>query len=693
MATFNTAFGTLPSPATQLFGGNAGGGVAGAPPVEPKTQTQRSQKGMAPGTTPTFAQLQQQGQARPAPAAGMAPAAALAPQQPPMLSALNTQLNQPAPQQPAQQPAAQRQFTPQELTAARERFKSLQDTGIANINTAAAQWGQGVKDSPINVGGSISNFLEQTRGGGSSMGGGGIATGGSYGASYDENGLPTATWTPLGGVAQTIRQDFPEDLDREALAAAQAEDDAAAAAQPQQAQMASSGEMAPAEYSTAQQLPAYQSSGAFGGSSQAQALRSRLEQQLNDLSQNEAQIQGQSYAALRKAKMDEMGAEFGAQRSQLEEDLARRGLAASTIGGGRYGDLAGQQARATASFEADLLKQQAEAEAENRKVYLSGMSELAGMAGQQDLGAFEANLKSRQADADISLRTQELQQKAALEGRSLNLQEARDLATKEYQGGQLQQGYAEISSRERMSASDIASRQQMQQSQFGFDREQSALERSLRETMQTRQLTSEEKRQLDQLTEDKRRNLAGESQAAAELAERKRSGQEGEKIQREQLGEDKRRNEALEKVQTGELTLRQGTAVSQLISDIYGGRVPAESWEAALRAMGLDPTKFVGLKPAAKEKEKEKEPEKEKEKEKDKPGDPDKADKGVGTGDGRNAEGNTSYTSQPINLNTIPNNLNNYSVGQTFNYQGVLLTLRADNMLYDSNGKRFMTGE
>ena len=63
MAT-NTAFGVLPSPITQLFGGNAGGGMAGAPPVKPKTQAQPAQQGMAPGTMPTFAQLQQQGQAR-----------------------------------------------------------------------------------------------------------------------------------------------------------------------------------------------------------------------------------------------------------------------------------------------------------------------------------------------------------------------------------------------------------------------------------------------------------------------------------------------------------------------------------------------------------------------------------------------------------------------------------------------------
>ena len=600
MAT-NTAFGTLPSPTTQLFGGNAGGGMAGAPPEKKKPA---AQQGLAPGTTPTFAQMQQQGQARPAPAASMAPTAAPVPQQPPMLSALNTQLNQPAPQQPAQPLAVKRQFTPQELASARERFKGLQDTGAANIRSASAQWGQNVAGSPINIGASISNFLADTGGGGSSMGGGGLATGGSYGVGYDENGLPTATWTPINGAPQTIQQAFPEDL-RAALDAARAEDDAAAAAQPQQAQMASSGEMAPAEYSAAQQLPAYQSSGAFGGSSQAQALRARLEQQLNDLSQNEAQIQGQSYAALRKAKMDEMGAEFGAQRSQLEEELARRGLAASTIGGGRYGDLAGQQARATATFEADLLRQQAEAEAKNRQVYLSGMSELAGLAGQQDLGAFEANLKSRQADADISLRTQELQQKAALEGRSLNLQEARDLATKEYQGGQLQQGYAEISSRERMSASEIASRQQMQQSQFGFDREQSALERSLRETMQTRELTSEEKRQLAQIDANKALQTDQQTfQSSQSDLERKLR----EKLQTEQLTADEKRqlaqitaNNALQegqqKWQAGQTTAgnkfqaEQSELDRKLRAQLSGDEIKAAA-ERFNKQFGLDEKRF-----------------------------------------------------------------------------------------------------
>jgi hypothetical protein len=55
--------------------------------------------------------------------------------------------------------------------------------------------------------------------------------------------------------------------------------------------------------------------------------------------------------------MENLSAQFGAQRQGLEEEMARRGLAASSIGAGRFGDLAGQQARAQAQLEADLLQQ------------------------------------------------------------------------------------------------------------------------------------------------------------------------------------------------------------------------------------------------------------------------------------------------------------------------------------------------
>ena len=64
------------------------------------------------------------------------------------------------------------------------------------------------------------------------------------------------------------------------------------------------------------------------------------------------------YNTTRDAMLANLRAQFGAERPALEENLASRGLAASSIGAGRLGDLAGQQARAMATLEADLLAQE-----------------------------------------------------------------------------------------------------------------------------------------------------------------------------------------------------------------------------------------------------------------------------------------------------------------------------------------------
>lgn len=60
----------------------------------------------------------------------------------------------------------------------------------------------------------------------------------------------------------------------------------------------------------------------------------------------------------RQAALANLEAQFAGQRQSLEEDLARRGLSASSFGAGRLGDLGGQQARALASLEADLASQE-----------------------------------------------------------------------------------------------------------------------------------------------------------------------------------------------------------------------------------------------------------------------------------------------------------------------------------------------
>jgi hypothetical protein len=62
---------------------------------------------------------------------------------------------------------------------------------------------------------------------------------------------------------------------------------------------------------------------------------------------------------MRRVALDELDASFAARRAALNEDLARRGIYASSgeLGAGaRFGDLEGQYARARAGLEADLLQ-------------------------------------------------------------------------------------------------------------------------------------------------------------------------------------------------------------------------------------------------------------------------------------------------------------------------------------------------
>jgi hypothetical protein len=155
-------------------------------------------------------------------------------------------------------------------------------------------------------------------------------------------------------------------------------------------------------------------------------MMQQLQQQLQQMQGAPSRFDDPAYKASRDAALANMEAEAGAQRSKLEEEMASRGLASSSISGGRYGDLAGQQARARATMEADLLKEQAQTSAQDRQTLLSSMGDLAKTAGAQDLGAFQANIESMKASGQLDMAAKELMQRERLEGRSLDLQQARD---------------------------------------------------------------------------------------------------------------------------------------------------------------------------------------------------------------------------------------------------------------------------
>ena len=151
-------------------------------------------------------------------------------------------------------------------------------------------------------------------------------------------------------------------------------------------QMQQAGQARPAP--AAPQTGTYQP---YQGSQQAQAARAPMLQSLQAQLAQPTRFDTDAFNQIRQAQQQNLNAEFGAQRSQLEEEMARRGLSASSIGAGRYGDLAGQQARAQATMDAELLQQAAQTQAQDRLASLQAAGQFADLAGSQDLAEFEAN--------------------------------------------------------------------------------------------------------------------------------------------------------------------------------------------------------------------------------------------------------------------------------------------------------------
>ena len=587
----NTAFGTLPSPTTQLLGGNAGGGVAGVAPEKKKPVV--AQAGTAAGTAPTFAQLQQQGQARPAPqqppAQGEASNAT-----PPMLAQLSSNLKEPeqAPAEPWRGQVSQgfqqrmsdqtAQATPQSVALA----MSKGDFGPRrSVNVAGRQ-----------------------------------ITPGSVGMSGNQKVI----YTEDGGMRPYT------DADREA----------------EVLEIQARGELPGSpEAAIREQLlndPAYADvlvkvRGMLASASNQQAGPSRPSTTANQF-QDELMQQLRAFGAqgttdtpemqqLRASRRADIEAEFGAKSSELNEEMARRGLSASSIGAGRYGDLAGQQARAITSMETELQSQAAKEAAENKRFYLQQMMGLSGQLSTGELEQSKLSLQERQVNADIDYRAKELQQEASLKGRELNLQEARDIASNEHQRGQLALGYAdigskeklseselaarermssaEIGSRERMTQAEIGSREQMQKLGFTFEAGQSQLERDLRSQLQAGQITAEGQRQLNQIEANRALQTDAQTfQGAQSLLER----QLREKMQTAELTATEKNQlkqiEASKSLQEGQQAWQAGetekgnkfsAAQSQLDRDLRaqlsGDEIKAAS-ERFNKQFGLDEKRF-----------------------------------------------------------------------------------------------------
>jgi hypothetical protein len=107
------------------------------------------------------------------------------------------------------------------------------------------------------------------------------------------------------------------------------------------------------------------------------------------------------FERLKAAQEANLRAEYGAEQTRLNEELARRGLSASSIGAGRMGDLAGQQARALATMQASLLGEQAKLRQQARETGLATMSDLTRTMLTNEQAQAETRLKEQLGMSEI----------------------------------------------------------------------------------------------------------------------------------------------------------------------------------------------------------------------------------------------------------------------------------------------------
>jgi len=209
----------------------------------------------------------------------------------------------------------------------------------------------------------------------------------------------------------------------------------------------------------------------YGGSQQAAQTREALLAQIQQQLAQPTRFDTDMFNQIRQSQAANLQSEFQGQQQFLNEEMARRGISASSIASGRFGDLLGQQARALSDLDSRLLQFAAETQAQDRLASLRGGMDFAELASSQDLSEFEANrvgqaqrfqeelqsarfgeemrqfdvqqalaellgvgglgLQTEQVRGDLNLRARQLQQDAFAQGRSLDLQEARDMAQRE----------------------------------------------------------------------------------------------------------------------------------------------------------------------------------------------------------------------------------------------------------------------
>lgn len=129
--------------------------------------------------------------------------------------------------------------------------------------------------------------------------------------------------------------------------------------------------------------------------------------------QNPSPYSSQALQAARASGTAQLEQQFGAQRKSLDEEMARRGVGASSIAGGYYGDLEGQQANAQAGLESSLLTDMANRNANDQAVALGAGQGLYNAQGQQGLGYAQLGLQNSLGGGALGLGAAQLNQQGS----------------------------------------------------------------------------------------------------------------------------------------------------------------------------------------------------------------------------------------------------------------------------------------
>ena len=345
----------------------------------------------------------------------------------------------------------------------------------------------------------------------------------------------------------------------------------------------------------------------YGGSQQAQQARTGMLGQLQQQLAQPTRFDTEAFKQIRAAQSAQLGAEYQGMQSQLNEELARRGLSASSIGGGRMGDLAGQQARALAQLDAQLLQQAAQTQAQDRLAAMQAAQGFAELAGSQDLAQFEANRVAQAAQFQQGLQQAQFEQGqtefergqalAAAQAQQAGGQAAMDLALRRQLGlGELGLSERRQTAQEQQFGQTLAEQVAARQQQAGFTgRELDLRAQQLQQEAATqgRQLTLEEARlaaQREQFTAtqaqqaaqfgvttdiERERLAAQQAQFGAqlgfnreELALRGELGRGEQKIAEDRLAQEGRLEEARQGIQLKQLAQQEAQVRAELTGQV-----------------------------------------------------------------------------------------------------------------------------